>query len=55
MKTKVINCVNCDCVNNCTVDSTCIMKTISIDKDGKCILFRKRKYLESVKKNNLSD
>lgn len=47
MKTKVINCANCDCINNCTVDSTCNMKTISIDKDGKCILFKKRKEKQS--------
>lgn len=42
MKTKVIVCGNINCVNNCTISGTCIQNKISIDKDGKCILFRNK-------------
>ena len=43
MKTKVSNCGKYECVN-CGSQGQCLLLSISIDKDGKCITFRKSEY-----------
>lgn len=40
MKTKVNNCGNYDCVH-CSSEGQCLLSSISLDNDGKCILFKK--------------
>ena len=39
MKTKVNNCGNYNCVH-CSSEGTCMVSSVSIDQDGKCITFR---------------
>lgn len=39
MKTKVSNCGNYECAH-CSSAGTCMVSSISIDQDGKCIMFR---------------
>lgn len=39
MKTKVNNCGNYDCAH-CSYEGRCLLPAISINQDGKCILFK---------------
>lgn len=39
MKTKVSNCGNYNCAH-CSSTGQCMVNSISIDQDGKCITFR---------------
>lgn len=43
MKTKVSNCGNYECAH-CNAEGHCGASSISINKDGKCIIFRKSSY-----------
>jgi hypothetical protein len=43
MKTKVNNCGNYNCAH-CSSDGRCMVSSISIDQDGKCIAFRLSAY-----------
>ena len=39
MKTKVSNCGKYECVH-CNSEGQCMVSLISLDQDGKCIIFR---------------
>lgn len=39
MKTKLINCGNYSCTHQYASSGTCSLCNISLDKDGKCVLF----------------
>ena len=43
MRTKVSNCGKYECAH-CADSGYCMINSISIDQDGKCIMFRKSKY-----------
>ena len=45
MKTKVNNCGNYVCAH-CSSDGRCLVYSISIGQDGKCITFRKSEYVK---------
>ena len=45
MKTKVNNCGNYDCAH-CSNNGQCILNSIGIGQDGKCITFKRSEYVK---------
>lgn len=54
MKTKVNNCGKYECAH-CSSQGQCLLLSISIDQDGKCVLFRKSEYKTTEPKYNPMD
>ena len=54
MKTKVNNCGKSECVY-CSSQGQCLVSSISIDRDGKCIIFRKSEYKTTEQTYNPMD
>lgn len=46
MKTKLINCGNYNCIHHYANSGTCSLSNISLDKDGKCVVFKEKSYKE---------
>lgn len=46
MKTKLINCGNYNCIHHYANSGTCSLYSISLDKDGKCVVFKEQSYKE---------
>ena len=54
MKTKVNNCGKYECVN-CGSQGQCLLSSISIGQDGKCIMFRESEYKKATPRYNPID
>ena len=44
MKTKVMNCGNYNCIHQSKSCGVCLINTIAIDKEGKCVLFKEHSH-----------
>ncbi len=54
MKTKVNNCGKYECTH-CNYEGQCVLSCISIDRDGKCVLFKKSNTKTSEPRYNPMD